>query len=53
MAMVALPDLTLSTSYVNFETVQCGQCKVVTIRIRNSYSIKLAYITMQHYSLLI
>ena len=45
MAIVTLPDLTISMSNVDFETVQCGRCKVVTIRIKNPYSIKLVYVT--------
>ena len=39
-AIVTLPDLTLSTDHVNFDTIQCGQCKVITIRIKNPYHIR-------------
>ena len=48
-ATVTLPDLTMSTSSINFETVQCGRCKVITIRIRNPYKIKSVKYILKYY----
>ena len=39
-ATVTLPELSISTSCINFDTVQCGRCKVITIRVKNPYNIK-------------
>merc|ERR1739842_129660 len=33
--IVAVPDLKLNTETVDFDTVQCGQCKIVTVQLHN------------------
>ena len=35
-SVVTLPDVELSSMEVDFETVLCGQCKIVTLRMRNN-----------------
>ena len=39
-ADVARPKIELSSSMIDFGTVLCGQCKVVTIRLHNPYFVK-------------
>ena len=38
--VVTLPDVELSSTEVDFETVLCGQCKIVTIRMRNDQHVQ-------------
>ena len=37
---MAVPDVVVSSDSVDFETVQCGQCKVVTIQLHNEQQVK-------------
>uniref|UniRef100_H2YKD6 Uncharacterized protein n=1 Tax=Ciona savignyi TaxID=51511 RepID=H2YKD6_CIOSA len=39
-AHVAVPDLTVSNDMVDFEDVQCGQCKVVTVQLHNEQHVR-------------
>ena len=38
--VVTLPDVELSSTEVDFETVLCGQCKIVTLRMRNDQHVQ-------------
>uniref|UniRef100_H2XZ27 Hydin adenylate kinase-like domain-containing protein n=1 Tax=Ciona intestinalis TaxID=7719 RepID=H2XZ27_CIOIN len=39
-AHVAVPDLSVSNDVVDFEDVQCGQCKVVTVQLHNEQHVR-------------
>lgn len=39
-ANVAMPDMTLSTDSLDFGTVECGQCKVMTIQLHNHQQVR-------------
>ena len=39
-ANVAVPELLVSSDMIDFDTVPCGQCKVVTIQLYNEQYVK-------------
>ncbi|XP_076808093.1 hydrocephalus-inducing protein homolog isoform X2 [Clavelina lepadiformis] len=39
-AHVAVPELSVSSDVVDFESVQCGQCKVVTVQLHNEQHVR-------------
>ena len=39
-ATVAMPDMSLSTDLLEFGTVECGQCKVMTIQLHNHQQVR-------------
>ena len=39
-AIVAVPDVKVSDDVIDFEAVQCGQCKVVTIQLHNQEQVR-------------
>lgn len=39
-AHVTIPDLEMSTDCVEFDKVQCGQCKVITVQLHNHKEVR-------------
>ncbi len=42
-AEVTRPSMELSSAYLDFGTVVCGQCKIITIRLHNPLPVKYVY----------
>ena len=40
-ANVTLPMMEVSSSSLDFSTVLCGQCKIITVRLYNTRQVKL------------
>lgn len=40
-ANVTLPTMTVSSTHLDYGTVQCGQCKIITLRLYNTQLVKL------------
>lgn len=45
-AVVAVPDLKVSTELVDFDEVQCGQCKIVTIQLHNPEKVACEWMSL-------
>ena len=39
-AVVTRPSMELFSTHLDFATVKCGQCKIITIRIHNPFHVK-------------